>query len=236
MVTWKSASTSSRNASNASSARSSSSISSTGAPAVSGSSACSSGRLIRKRSENTSCSMPLAVVLAFGLGDADRDHLRGVVPLVDRRRHVEPFVALQADQPAPERRRQHLGDLGLADAGLAFEEERPAHAQRQEQHGRERAVGEIVGRRRAARASGRWWPGAAGARVGFIGACLSRPDRRATAKIGRIACKTRQGNLHCRNGRTNVDAPSICGEGRNDSGRTACQECTLTSASGPSSA
>ena len=144
MVTWKSASTSSRNASNASSLRSSSSISSTGAPAGSGSSACSSGRLIRKRSENTSCWMRVAVVLASGLGGADRDHLRGVVPLVDRGRDVETLVALQPDQPAAERRRQHLGDLGLADAGLAFEEDRPAHLQRQEQHGRERPVGEII--------------------------------------------------------------------------------------------
>ena len=39
-----------------------------------------------------------------------------IVPLVDRRGDVEPLVALQADQPAPERGGQHLGDLGLADA------------------------------------------------------------------------------------------------------------------------
>ena len=90
---------------------------------------------------------PVAVVVALGFGDADRDHLRGVIPLVDRRRDVEPLVALQPDQPAPERRRQHLGDLGLADAGLAFEEQRPAHAQRQEQHRRQRAVGEVIRRR-----------------------------------------------------------------------------------------
>ena len=70
---------------------------------------------------------PLAVVAAFGLGDADRDHLRGIVPLVDRGRDVEPFVALQPDQAAPERRREHLGDLGLADAGLALEKQRAAH-------------------------------------------------------------------------------------------------------------
>ena len=152
IVTWKSASTSSRNASNASSVRSSSSISSTGAPAGSGSSACSSGRLIRKRSENTSCSMRSLSCSPSGLGQPDRDHLRGVIPLVDRGRDVEPLVALQADQPAAERRRQHLGDLGLADAGLAFEEDRPAHLQRQEQHGRQRPVGEIVGLRRAASA------------------------------------------------------------------------------------
>ena len=105
MVTWKSASTSSRNASNASSVRSSSSISSTGAPAGSGSSACSSGRLIRKRSENTSLWMRSLSCSPSASASADRDHLRGVVPLVDRGRDVEPLVALQADQPAAERRR-----------------------------------------------------------------------------------------------------------------------------------
>ena len=88
---------------------------------------------------------PRAIVLAFGLGDADGDHLRGVIPLVDRGGDIEAFVALQPDQPPPERRRQHLGDLGLADAGLAFEENRPAHLQRQKQHRAERAVGEIFG-------------------------------------------------------------------------------------------
>ena len=90
---------------------------------------------------------PLAIVAAFRLGDADRDHLRGIVPFVDRRRDVEPFVALQPDQAAPERRREHLGDLGLADPGLALEKQRAAHPQREKQHGRKRAVGEIVRRR-----------------------------------------------------------------------------------------
>ena len=65
---------------------------------------------------------PLAVVIAFGFGDADGDHLRRVVPLVDRGRDVQTLVALQPDQAPAERRGQHLGDLGLADAGLAFEE------------------------------------------------------------------------------------------------------------------
>ena len=85
-----------------------------------------------------------AVVLAFGFRDADRDHLRGVVPLVDRGRNVKPLVALQPNEPPAKRRRQDLADLGLADARLAFEEDRPAHPQRQKQHRRERAVGEIV--------------------------------------------------------------------------------------------
>src|SRR2546429_4258473 len=40
-----------------------------------------------------------------------------------------------------------LGDLGLADPRLAFEEQRAAHAQREEQHGRQRPVGEVIGAR-----------------------------------------------------------------------------------------
>ena len=90
---------------------------------------------------------PVAVDIAFRLGEPDRDHLGGIVPLVDGGGDVETLVALQTDQPAAERRRQHLGDLGLADPGLAFEKDRPAHAQREKQHRRQRAVGEIVGRR-----------------------------------------------------------------------------------------
>ncbi len=90
---------------------------------------------------------PLAVVRAFGLGDADRDHLRGIVPLVNRCRDIETFVALQPDEMTGERRREHLGDLGLADARLAFEKQRPAHLEREKEHGRERPVGEIIGRR-----------------------------------------------------------------------------------------
>ncbi len=81
-----------------------------------------------------------AVVLAFRFGGADRDHLRGVIPFIDRGGDVETLVALQADQATAERLRQHLGDLGLADAGLAFEEQRPAHFQREIQH-RRRASG-----------------------------------------------------------------------------------------------
>ena len=87
----------------------------------------------------------VAVDIAFGLGEPDRDHLLGVVPLVDGGGDVEPFVALQPDQPPAERLRQHLGDFGLADARLALEEDRPPHAQRQEEHRRERAVGEVIG-------------------------------------------------------------------------------------------
>ena len=81
---------------------------------------------------------------AAGLGEADRHHLAGIVPFVDGRGEVEPLIALQPDQPAPERGRQHLGDLGLAGAGLALEQQRPFHPERQEEHGRQRPVGDIA--------------------------------------------------------------------------------------------
>jgi hypothetical protein len=81
---------------------------------------------------------------APGFGKPDLDHLPRVVPFVDRRSDVQPLVALQADQRAAERRGQHLGDFGLADAGFALEEQRTAHAQREEHRRGERALGDIV--------------------------------------------------------------------------------------------
>ena len=86
----------------------------------------------------------LAILHALRFGQADLDHLAGVVPLVDRRGDVEAFVALQADQRPLQRGRQHLGDLGLADAGLAFAEQRAPELEGEIQDGREAAVGDIV--------------------------------------------------------------------------------------------
>jgi hypothetical protein len=87
----------------------------------------------------------LAVVDALGFGQADLDHLARVVPFVDGGGDVEALVALEADELAAEGLRQDLGDLGLADAGLALEEQRPAHAQGQEDDGGEGTVGDIAG-------------------------------------------------------------------------------------------
>jgi hypothetical protein len=90
---------------------------------------------------------PVAVDMALGLGEPDCDHLRGVVPLIDGGRDVEALVALQPDQPPPEGRREHFGDLGLADARLTLEKQRPPHAERKKQHRRKRPVGEVFRRR-----------------------------------------------------------------------------------------
>ena len=54
----------------------------------------------------------------------DGEELALVVPLVERGVLVQALVALQADQLGAAHRGQRLGDLGLADAGLAFEQQR----------------------------------------------------------------------------------------------------------------
>ena len=92
----------------------------------------------------------ILVVLAGGLGEPDRHHLRGIVPFIDRARDIEAFVALQADQLSAERGGEHLRDLRLADARLAFEKQRPPEAQAQEDDGRQRAVADIRGAAAAA--------------------------------------------------------------------------------------
>ena len=66
------------------------------------------------------------------LGEADLHHLARDVPLVRRLRDVEAFVALHAQQRRRKRARQRLRELGLADAGLAFDEQRAAERQREE--------------------------------------------------------------------------------------------------------
>ena len=56
---------------------------------------------------------------------------------------VDALVALEADQARPEHVRERLRDLGLADAGLALQEQRLAQLQRHVEHRREAPIGEI---------------------------------------------------------------------------------------------
>ena len=90
-------------------------------------------------------ALDLASVFLGRLGEADLDHLARIVPLVDRRGDIETLVALQADEPALQCRRQHLGDLGLAHPGLAFEKQRPLQMQRQVHRRRQAAIGDVIG-------------------------------------------------------------------------------------------
>ncbi len=100
---------------------------------------------MRYCSENTSCVEPVAVDAAFGFGQPDRDHLRGIVPLIDRRRNVEALRSIAGGSAGgPTRRGQNLGDFGLADAGLAFEEQRAAHLAAREKYRRQRAVADVI--------------------------------------------------------------------------------------------
>ena len=86
----------------------------------------------------------LAVAVAHRLRQANFDHLPRVVPLVDGRRDVEPFVTLEAQQGTPEPFRQHRGECGLADPGLALEEERAVQAEGDEQAGCQVAIRHVV--------------------------------------------------------------------------------------------
>ena len=142
-VTWKSDRISSRYASNSSSARSISSMSRTGGDAV--------GRLERLEERPADQEVGAEDVvggrllgLAARLEQPDLEHLARVVPLVDRGVDVEALVALEPDQPRAERRREDLGELGLADPGLALEQQRPAELERQEDRRRERSIGDVV--------------------------------------------------------------------------------------------
>ncbi len=145
MVIWKSESSSSRNASNSSSARSSSSMRRTGAGVARAddrsprAAAGAAGTRARRRRARWP-----AARLAARFEQADLEDLPRVVPLVDRALEIEALVALEPDQRAIEHRGQHLGDLGLADAGLALEEERLAETQREEHRGGETAIRHVV--------------------------------------------------------------------------------------------
>ena len=141
IVTAASPSSSSRNASKSSSARSISSISSTAGRGPGCSSARSSGRRIRYSRPNRSCSESS---VPRGVGEPDAEQLARIVPLVQRLGRVDPLVALQADQRRVEHRRQRLAGLGLADAGLALEQQRLRQPQAQEHRRREPLVDEVV--------------------------------------------------------------------------------------------
>ena len=77
-------------------------------------------------------------------GEADLHHLARDVPLVGGLVDAEAFVALDADQLGAERLGERLGQLGLADAGFTFQEERSLEGEGEEGGGGEAAVGDVV--------------------------------------------------------------------------------------------
>ena len=83
-------------------------------------------------------------ILADSFARLDGEQLALVVPLVERRLLVEALVALQADELGAVHRGERLGHLGLADAGLAFEQQRTLEELHQPQRGRDVAVGDVA--------------------------------------------------------------------------------------------
>ena len=77
------------------------------------------------------------------LGGPKPQQLLGVVPLVQRLGGVEPLVALQPDELPAEHVGQHPGDLGLAHAGLALEQQWPPQGDAEADCGEQSVVGEV---------------------------------------------------------------------------------------------
>ena len=70
--------------------------------------------------------------------------LLAVVPFVQRLGLVLALIALQPQQPPPGRRRQHLGQLRLADARRPLDEQRLLEPRQQEDRRREALVNDIA--------------------------------------------------------------------------------------------
>ena len=83
-------------------------------------------------------------LLARRLRQPQRHDLARVVPLVQRARGVESFVALQPQHRRADEARRRLRQFGLADARFAFEKQRPLHLEGEKERSREFAAGEIL--------------------------------------------------------------------------------------------
>ena len=70
--------------------------------------------------------------------------LARVVPVVQRVMEVDALVALEADQPRALRSGKRARHLGLADPGLALEQERLLERRGQEDGGAQGLVGEVA--------------------------------------------------------------------------------------------
>ena len=94
-----------------------------------------------------------------GLDRAQVQDLAREVPVVQRLARVDALVALQPDQLDAQQLGQRLGERRLAGAGLALEQQRAAHRQREPAGRRQALVGQVArgGQLlRPARLGGRW--------------------------------------------------------------------------------
>ncbi len=81
---------------------------------------------------------------AAGLGEPDRQQLPLVVPVVERLARGQTFIALQPDQLRIQHFGKGFGRGGLADAGLTFQQQRPAQLHRQVNRRRGAGVQQVV--------------------------------------------------------------------------------------------
>ena len=143
MLTWKSDSSSSRNASNSSSALSISSISRT---TVRGDDDRAQQRTLEQvvaREQMLGDLFPAQPLMLIGL---QAQELLLIIPFVERARFVETLVTLQPDKFGAEHLGQHLGDLGLARAGRTFDQQRLFEREREKDRGLDALVGDVARR------------------------------------------------------------------------------------------
>ena len=82
--------------------------------------------------------------MAGRLHQPDLQQLFGVIPLVDSRVDVQPFITLQTDQRCVKPLGQHFGDLCFADPGFSFEKKRAFELEGQVDRGGQTAVADVV--------------------------------------------------------------------------------------------
>ena len=99
---------------------------------------------------SSSISSQLGVGVALGL---DAQQLLLVVPLVERLGLVEALVALQADEPGAGDLGHRLGQLGLARAGRALDQDRLPQPVGEVDDPGDALVGEVVAPFRPSRTS-----------------------------------------------------------------------------------
>ncbi len=76
----------------------------------------------------------------------DRQQLPLVIPFVQRGGLVQPLIALQADQLGPMHAGERLGDLGLANPRLTFQQQRALEHLHERDRGRKLGVGDVAAR------------------------------------------------------------------------------------------
>ena len=200
--------------------------------------AVSSGRVSRNSSVKMS-SWVSSHARSSPLG-LDAQQLLLVVPLVERARLVEPLVALQPDQLGAGRPRHRLGQLGLADAGRALDQQRLLQRSGEVRRGGGRRVGEVAGGvQPGGGVGGGGEPGGHGASLGarpgsatsgdpatFPVAGVSLPDRpwtRRTTTRRWAVTQPPSGQLECGSLTARGRIATYVGNGRRDSATLAAK-------------